>query len=136
MKCLTLTQPWATLVALGLKGVETRSWSTDYRGPLAIHAAKGYPGYAKDFTRSCLNNGWLLNSHFPLPLGEVVAITQLVDVISAEQAIQDRRVALSERHFGDFSPGRFAWLLDGVQVLAEPVPARGALGLWEWERPS
>jgi hypothetical protein len=48
MKTLTLTQPWATLVSLGAKTFETRSWKTDYSGPLAIHAAKGFPGWAKD----------------------------------------------------------------------------------------
>lgn len=41
MKALTLTQPWATLVAIGAKRYETRSWSTTYRGEIAIHAAKG-----------------------------------------------------------------------------------------------
>ena len=41
MKALTLTQPWATLVAMGAKRIETRSWTTNYRGPLAIHAGKG-----------------------------------------------------------------------------------------------
>ena len=40
MKALTLWQPWATLVAIGAKKIETRSWKTNYRGPLAIHAAK------------------------------------------------------------------------------------------------
>ncbi|MCC6426255.1 MAG: ASCH domain-containing protein [Phycisphaerales bacterium] len=40
MKCISLWQPWATLVSLGEKRVETRSWETKYRGPLAIHAAK------------------------------------------------------------------------------------------------
>ena len=44
MKALTLTQPWASLVAIGAKRIETRSWSTPYRGLLAIHAAKGFPG--------------------------------------------------------------------------------------------
>ncbi len=41
MRTLTLTQPWATLVALGAKTIETRSWQTSYRGPLAIHAGQG-----------------------------------------------------------------------------------------------
>src|SRR5207302_1698550 len=40
MKCLSLWQPWASLVVLGAKRIETRSWSTQHRGPLAIHAAK------------------------------------------------------------------------------------------------
>ena len=48
MKAITLTQPWATLVAMGAKQVETRSWSTAYRGQIAIHAAKGYPKEARE----------------------------------------------------------------------------------------
>ena len=40
MKALTITQPWATLIAIGAKRFETRGWSTPYRGPLAIHAGK------------------------------------------------------------------------------------------------
>lgn len=41
MKILSLWEPWASLMAIGAKKIETRSWSTDYRGWLAIHAAKG-----------------------------------------------------------------------------------------------
>ncbi|MFL5577327.1 MAG: ASCH domain-containing protein [Gemmatimonadaceae bacterium] len=47
MKALTLTQPWATLVAIGAKTIETRSWPTHYRGEVAIHAAKGFPDWAR-----------------------------------------------------------------------------------------
>jgi hypothetical protein len=45
MKAITLHQPWATLVAIEQKKIETRSWPTSYRGPLAIHAAKTMPDY-------------------------------------------------------------------------------------------
>ena len=48
MKALSITQPWATLIAIGAKTIETRSWSTLYRGDLAIHAAKGFPRYARE----------------------------------------------------------------------------------------
>lgn len=40
MKAITIWQPWASLLACGAKKYETRSWKTDYRGPIAIHAAK------------------------------------------------------------------------------------------------
>lgn len=40
MKAITIKQPWATLIALGEKRFETRSWQTKYRGPIAIHAGK------------------------------------------------------------------------------------------------
>ncbi len=96
MKALTVMQPWATLVALGAKRIETRSWSTSYRGPLAIHASGR---------------------------------------ISREAAVRITRAhapAEPERSFGDYTPGRFAWLLDHVRRLPEPVATKGALGLWEW----
>ncbi len=50
MKTLSLLQPWATLVVMGVKQIETRSWRTDYRGPLLIHASKGKAGeiFAQD----------------------------------------------------------------------------------------
>lgn len=40
MKAVSLWEPWATLVRLKIKRIETRGWSTSYRGPLAIHATK------------------------------------------------------------------------------------------------
>src|SRR5574343_420007 len=49
MRALTLTQPWATLVAIGAKKIETRGWCTDYRGALAIHAAKSIPRDLRSF---------------------------------------------------------------------------------------
>ena len=44
MKTLSLIQPWASLIALGEKRIETRSWGTRYRGPLAIHASLSHVG--------------------------------------------------------------------------------------------
>ena len=48
IKAITLLQPYAALVAIGAKTIETRSWYTPYRGPLAIHAGKG-----RDFLYLC-----------------------------------------------------------------------------------
>src|SRR5215212_7218280 len=44
MKVLSLLQPWASLVVMGLKKIETRSWQTSYRGELLIHASLGKTG--------------------------------------------------------------------------------------------
>lgn len=134
MKGLTLTQPWATLVALGAKRFETRSWSTGYRGPLAIHAAKGLgPVGGKDglwritgtepFQSALAGAG-------PLPLGLIVAVVDLVDVLPTEEALARYVIAgTDEESFGDYSNGRFAWKLTNVRPVR--VPYRGALGLWD-----
>ncbi len=138
MKAITLTQPWATLVALGAKRIETRSWATRYTGPLAIHAAKSIPGWVSDWF---MQNGYArvtlahcgvhqVSDLKKLPRGAVIATCELVNVISVEELSPCE----AERAFGDYSPGRFAWLLQNVHVI-EPVECRGALGLWEFDLP-
>ena len=126
MKCLSLTQPWATLVALGAKKMETRSWSTKYRGPLAIHAAKRFPATAKAFaeTERALDR---LPSR--LALGAIIAVVDLTQVQPTEFLIG--RLSGLEHYYGDYSPGRFAWRLDNVRRLANPVPFKGSLGLFD-----
>src|SRR2546429_7777378 len=143
MKALTLTQPWATLVAIGAKRIETRSWKTSYCGPLATPAAKKYPRTAQMVAISSpfiepLNRAGYLPD---IPLGAVVAICHLTNCIPVEVVDNASNVfgvslePLSEREraFGDYSPGRFAWILEAVKPLPQPIPAKGALGLWEWE---
>ena len=89
MKALTLWQPWASLVSLGVKTIETRSWDTKYRGPLAIHAAIKKPNFATvgnyDIDRFFKRAPYRLIgprcNEAELPLGAVVATCELVDVV-------------------------------------------------------
>lgn len=82
-----------------------------------------------------------------LPLGAVVAIVRLVDCVSTDlmqgswryrsagahlHIAHEWMLTDQERAFGDYSPGRYAWLLDDIQPMMQSIPARGALGLWEW----
>ncbi|KKK87600.1 hypothetical protein LCGC14_2751630 [marine sediment metagenome] len=133
MKALTLTQPWASLVALGHKQVETRSWRTQYRGPIAIHAAKGFPSEARRFAELERAIGRIPDR---IPRGAVVCIIDLVDCQPTEEVAL--RISGLERHLGDYAPGRWAWLFDPASLRAfdEPLAAKGALSLWEWESPS
>ena len=143
MRALTLTQPWASLVAIGAKRIETRSWRTAYRGCLAIHAAKGFPRWAKN-TADGLRFAEELGPG-PLPLGVVIAECRLISCIPTRElqsngvipvdylaGCGDFYMSDSERLFGDFTPGRWAWLLADMKPLAQPIPAKGAQGLWEW----
>lgn len=140
MKAISLTQPWATLVALRQKRIETRSWSTPYRGPIAIHAAKNFPAECRGLAESEPFSEALRSHWKPLPLGKVVAVAQLVDVreiLTGEDVILLNRLGLPrwEFHFGDYTKGRFAWVLANVKALDEPIHARGMLGVWEWAAP-
>lgn len=131
MKALTLTQPWATLVAIGMKKVETRSWATPYRGPVAIHAAKGFPKSAQAFAAEERALGRLPSR---VPLGVVIAVVRLVDIRRTENFAME--ISALERRFGDYSSGRWAWVLEDVNLFSEPIPAIGHLGLWEWTQPT
>ena len=151
MKALTLYQPWATLVAIGAKRIETRSWKTNYRGPLAIHAGKNISQLPICCTEPFLTTlklaGYLwANGDWtsPLPKGAILATCELVyikkidqfDWISNQQAwlINSTYWEASEQEhaFGNYSIGRYMWFLDKVKTLEGPIPAKGAMGLWEW----
>jgi len=140
VKALTLTQPWATLVAIGAKRYETRSWGTDYRGPLAIHAAKGFPMWARALCDELPFQVVLSGAGYywhTLPVGKVLACCQLVacsKIAFGNDPLwpSGRSLSENERAFGDWTPGRYAWELADVVLLLEPIPAKGALGLWEW----
>jgi len=132
MRFLSLTQPWATLMAIGAKRIETRSWRTHYTGPIGIHAAKGFPGWAQStcwespFAQALVRGGE--NHPDTLPRGAVVAVATLVDCI----LIQGPPIG-DEAQFGDYTPGRWAWRVGGVSRLLVPMLATGHLGLWSDE---
>jgi hypothetical protein len=153
---LTLTQPWATLVAIGAKRIETRSWRTSYRGPLAIHAAKSFPQECKDlvwtkpFYEALIQRDVPAGDDHPyfeqgakrdifpaIPVGVVVAVCRLVDVVPTEWLVtRSEPISAQERALGNYSHGRFGWLLEDIRPLREPIPAKGALGLWQWQPPA
>lgn len=171
MRGLSLTQPWASLVAIGAKRVETRSWPARYAGPVAIQASLKFPPSARDLCdsgpfRGALAAGgyrrlWDDRPDLPppegsrawaaiLPLGAVVAVatlawvgrigvhTRLADnlysVVSRAPMVlgDDGMIVVSgnEVAFGNYEPGRWGWVLTDVRRLPDPVPCRGALGLW------
>ena len=137
MRALSLTQPWATLVAIGAKRIETRSWRTSYAGRIAIHAATGFPGWARDTVRDDPRFSQALNqagffTWGDLPRGVIVATARLTGCHRAENVQFDLSKAkeAAEYAFGDYAPSRWAWFLQGVKFLSAPVPCRGALGLW------
>lgn len=132
MKALTLTQPWASLVALGKKKIETRSWKTDHRGPLAIHSAKGFPTEAREIRHTEPFKSVLQGDSLLLFRGFVLCTVHLIDCFEMTPE-WIATVPKLERSFGCYEPGRYAWLLEGPQILDMPVKARGQLGLWNWK---
>lgn len=140
MKTITLIQPWATLIALGEKKIETRSWETSYRGPLLIHAGKKVEHdlcRQHPFTDVLLEHDIAFKDQ--IPTGVIIAKCNLVDCIKIThqdgviaQLSNNLIVDENEYWFGDYTPGRYAWILDNIELLKEPIPAKGKLSLWEF----
>jgi hypothetical protein len=114
-------------MVIGAKKIETRAWSTDYRGPLAIHAGKRlvFPDDPK--FRNALDD--LKIDLDTLPLGAVLGVCQLVSIYRIPNLLIQPR---HELIFGDYTPGRYAWLTRNMIRFEAPVPFRGKQGLWNW----
>lgn len=134
MKALSLWQPWATLIAIGAKRYETRSWATTYRGPLVICASKAWTPECRYAIRDLWIQKALADAGSPeLVRGVAVCIVDLAICYPTDGFMMVPETD-PERHFGDFSPGRFAWKLENVRRL-HPFSVRGRQGLFDVQMP-
>ena len=125
---LTLWQPWASLIAIGVKPFETRSWATRYRGPLAIHAGTERRGLRDAREVPAIFDALAAARLTPaaLPLGCIVAVVDLTACWPTEAIVADGL----DDPFGDYGPGRFGWHLARVRPLPEPIHCSGRQRLW------
>jgi len=125
MKALSIRQPWAWLIVNGSKTVENRSWSTNYRGPLLIHAGK-------TIDREALK--WLIdNVEEPLTPDELREIETVGAVIGQVDLVDCTQCPCDETDREWHNPGWWAWVLRNPLVLLEPIPAKGRLGLFDMD---
>jgi len=131
IKALTLWQPWASLMAAGLKIHETRHWATSYRGLIGIHAGLtvDVAGAPYDLTRAAFGHLW----HEQLPRGAMLAIGRLTACVQAETLAPS--LTRADRAAGNYAIGRFAGRIDNIQPLIEPLPMAGRQGLYSWTPP-
>jgi hypothetical protein len=146
---MTIYQPYASLISIGVKKFETRSWATKYRGKIAIHAAKKpYSHYDYSCTfYNAVNRAGIAE----MPYGAVIATAELVDcwrimdchngtallykpTPPGEKFDEQHRPLIdgNEYLFGNYRDGYYAWQLENVKILEKPIPARGQQGLWNW----
>lgn len=132
MKTISLWQPWATLVSIGAKQYETRSWSTKHRGLMAIHATKRLDevqiAYCEQepFISVLHSKGYSIKN---LPLGGILAVVKLMEIEPTEKAV--KLLDKNERAFGNYMAGRYAWRLELVKKFEKPIPMNGSQGLFE-----
>jgi hypothetical protein len=114
-KCISVQQPFASLIVDGRKLIEFRSWRTNFRGRVAIHASKGkYRGKLLP----------LLNTQItPYQTGSIIGFVQLVDCRSISAMDEELALVRADGY-------RFSWIFEKPKALVRPIEAIGRLGLY------
>jgi len=112
--CLSVRQPWADLIASGIKDVENRSWSTGFRGRILIHASRNVDVAAVPRLLGLL--GLASASLYSPTTGALVGLTTIVDCVTD--------------HPSRFFTGPYGFVLEDSRVLPEPIPLAGRLGIF------
>ena len=129
MKVLSLTEPYATLIKEKKKLVETRSWKTSYRGELYIHASS--TAIPKDWKND--KELMALVNNIPLNFGNIICKCNLVDCIYMTN-VENMKINNHQEYIcGIYEEGRYAWILENIQVLDNPIKAKGHLSIWNYE---
>jgi len=102
IKAISVKQPYANCIASGKKTIETRTWKTDYRGPLLIVSSKKPPIE---------------------PAGYAVAIADLVDCRPMVKADEEKACI-------GLYPGAYAWVLENTRTVM-PFPVKGSMGIYD-----
>ena len=126
MKVITIREPFATLIKDKVKIYETRSWKTNYRGEIYIHAAKA---------RSKASNASIASTYLKSQENpeHIICKCLLKDCIYIdEDFINEVKKNKEEYNSGHYEIGRYAWQLEVIEVLEEPIYAKGQLGIWNF----
>lgn len=131
MRAISVMQPYASLIMAGIKLFETRSWSTDYRGRLGIHASKKISPEVlvlcnQEPLKTILQN-MACQDPEELPKGALIGSVELLDVKPTNLMKPDP----TQKQLGDWRPGRYAWELAGPKTLKEPIGMIGRLSVYE-----
>lgn len=126
MKVITIREPFATLIKDKVKIYETRSWKTNYRGEIYIHAAKA----KSKASNASIASTYLKSRENP---EHIICKCLLKNCIYMdENFIKEVKKNKEEYNSGHYEIGRYAWQLEVIEVLEEPIYAKGQLGIWNF----
>ena len=126
MKALTIKEPWATLIIEGYKKYEFRSWKTNYRGKILIHAGKNIE-YNK------LNK--FKDYNLSYSYGEIIGEAVLVDCIKVTDKFDKELKSINSLVYGNSDHiDKYAWKLENVKKYDKTIKINGKLGLWNYNK--
>ena len=126
MKALTIKEPWASLIINGYKEYEFRSWKTNYRGKILIHAGKSLEQEnAKKFKAYNLEYG----------CGEIIGEAELVDCIKVTEQFNQELIKENKLVYENSGHVQnYAWKLKNIKKYDKKIKINGKLGLWNYDK--
>ena len=127
MRVLSLTEPYATIIKEGKKTIETRSWKTNYRGKLYIHASSTKISKDSRENKKLMDLVDINNLNY----GYIICSCKLIDCVKmTDEFIEKVKLNNEEYISGIYARDRYAWILEDIQILDKPIKAKGHLGIW------
>lgn len=120
-KALGVSGIYAQLIGRGIKHVETRGMSTNYRGPVLIYQTLNTP---KEWAGPSAKLADKYNLNEGAYRGYAVAVADLVDVKPMEEAPN-----AEEKAMGVYGPGRYGWVFENARMLDKPFKTNGLQSL-------
>lgn len=129
MKTLSIIEPWASLIKEQVKYIETRSWKTNYRGKIYIHASLKKVSKKDEKINKLIS--LLKDKNFKY--GYIIAEATIVDCqYMDEKFLEKIKENKIEYLCGEYKIGRYAWILEDIKPLQVPIKTKGSLGLWNY----
>ena len=126
LKALTIKEPWATLIIEGYKEYEFRSWKTNYRGKILIHAGMSIE---KDMLER------FKNYNLKYSKGKIIGEATLVDCILVDEIFNDKLRKYDPTIYGKSNHVKtYAWKLENIKKYKTPISVKGQLGLWNYQK--
>lgn len=127
MKVLSVREPFASLIMEKTKTIETRSWKTNYRGELYIHSCLSYSKSQNE--KEALK---LLKND--IQFGKILCKCNLIDCIYMDEQYIKKTKFKDPINYkcGRYEVGRYAWVLDNIEPLKNPISIKGRLGIWNY----
>ena len=122
MKVLTIKEPWASLIINGYKEYEFRSWKTNYRGKILIHAAKSID---KEKIKE-------LNYNITYSSSEIIGEATITDCILVDEEFNKELIKYNKTVYGNNHIGLYAWKLENIKKYDKKIKVKGKLGLWNY----
>lgn len=130
MKVISIIEPWASLIKEQVKYIETRSWKTNYRGKIYIHASLKKVSQKDERINYLVS--LLQDKNFKY--GHIIAEATLIDCVYMDEEFLNKiKTNNTEYICGEYSLGRYAWILKDVKPLQTPIKAKGSLGIWNYQ---